>query len=675
MEAAATSGVLCRLKNIQNRDTMRVLFPKLVSMNFDQPEAQLFFGHQNNQSCSHCRRRRFRSAFRKATPQTGTTVQRLYDIANGTNPRFRNMARVKLKRWGFNFERRCCLPRICRNLLLRLPGRDDVFPCVDFRDALHGLVIFLIRQLMESCDYIPFSAEQRRTLDRRLVLLSSGRFFMAPDGRLYRKTKSIFSDTGMSAMDRIQLLFFLPHVFGPAVDTVLPHPSLHMPLMTAIARAQLIIIASRGLRVYKQSELRDIFDQGYLVVFGCLQRVHQISYRLRVERHEQQPGKYKKPKALLERHDPVIDESDTSATDDEHDIRGFDYSHAKLSLIHQHWVLQVILSGSFNVHCTQSAEAAHKTSAKLAASRVRHLREMQTLRSMITYLNYHAVFEHLKDFFPDPPSGPGRDFTYGIKVLLPSLMANDGVFTTQRFQRTLLHEEIPVTRVELMDMLCEEFVLSKTLTTYSAFESLGFEFAQKFTSSSGENYWATDTRYTFANIFAQRLRRDRFFIKGSVERTHRLHDGRRVERWDALCAEATCFLRVSGLSALSPPALDPVLTPYRKEFRNACHHDSITFFLVRWFEPHPDSQERDDLNRPICPGPLHINHCLWTHAKTPTRRQSLPRSAESWTSTQKRAYYGLIFPHNVLNKVNMTPCFRDGSTDTGNTWLESVTLL
>ena len=144
---------------------------------------------------------------------------------------------------------------------------------------------------------------------------------------------------------------------------------------------------------------------------------------------------------------------------------------------------------------------------------------MQTLRSMVTYLNYHTVFEHLKDFFPDPPSGPGRDFTYGIKVLLPSLMANDGVFTTQRFQRTLLHEEIPVTRVELMDMLCEEFVLSKTLTTYTAFESLGFEFAQKFTSSSGENYWATDTRYTHANMFAQRLCRDRFFYPG-IRGTH-----------------------------------------------------------------------------------------------------------------------------------------------------------
>ena len=302
---------------------------------------------------------------------------------------------------------------------------------------------------------------------------------------------------------------------------------------------------------------------------------------------------------------------------------------------------------------------------------------MQTLRNMTTYLCYHTVFEHLKDFFPDPPSsGPVCDVTYGVKVLLPSLMTDDGAFTTQRFQRTLLHEEIPVTRVELMDMLCDQFVLPKTLATYRDFERLGFEFAQKFTSSDGEAFWATDTQYSFANMFGQRLRRDRLFIKGSVVRKYRLQDGRRVDRRDALCAETTCFLRVSGLSQLSMPALDPIVTPYRKEFRNACHHDSITFFLVRWFEPHPDSHERDDLNRPICPGPLHINHCLWTYAKTMTARQSLPRlRTTSWTRTQKRAYYGLIFPHNVLNKVNITPCFLNGSTDTGNTWLESVTLL
>ena len=45
LESAAVTGVLCRLHNIKNVEVERVLFPRLVAMNFDQPEAQLFFGN------------------------------------------------------------------------------------------------------------------------------------------------------------------------------------------------------------------------------------------------------------------------------------------------------------------------------------------------------------------------------------------------------------------------------------------------------------------------------------------------------------------------------------------------------------------------------------------------------------------------------------------------------
>ena len=679
MEAAATTGVLCRLKNIRNCDTTRLLFPKLVSMNFDQPEAQLFFGHQNKQSCTHCRRRKGRSVFRRSTPQIGTMVHRLYDIANGDDPVFRDMAREKLKRWRFNFARRCCIQRVCRNLLIRIPGRDEVFPCVDFRDSLHGIVMFLARQLMEGMDYIPFEPAQRRTLDSRLALLGSNRFFRDPMGHLYRSQHSIFAEVGMTAHDRVQMLFFLPHIFGPVADTILPDPQLHLPLMTAVARAQLIVIASRGLRCYTQSELRDIFDRGYLEIFGSLQRVWQISYQIRLRRYHRSPRQYKQPSDPFERPEKDPDESDTCDTDDEFNLGGFQYSHGHLSLIHQHWVLQVITAGGFNVHCTQSAEAAHKTSAKLAASRVRHLHGMKTVHSMTTFLGRHTVFEHLKDFFPDPPrAAPACPITYGVKVPLmndvgtDSLMGGRGSFTTQGFQAHLLHKEIPVTRVELMDLLCDQFKFPKTLETYRHFERLCFKFGQKFTSSSGEHFWATDTQYTYPNVLNQRLRRDRFFIDGVVKKKYRLADGRRVERLNSLCAEATCFLTVSNLSELIIPAQDPVNAPEMTEFRESVHNDSITFFLVRWFEPHHDSHERDHLNRPICPGPLHINHCLWTYAKTPSARLSVPRH---WTLDQRYAYYGLIFPNNVLTKVNITPCYLGGSVNTGIDWLESVTLI
>ena len=157
-----------------------------------------------------------------------------------------------------------------------------------------------------------------------------------------------------------------------------------------------------------------------------------------------------------------------------------------------------------------------------------------------------------------------------------------------------------------------------------------------------------------------------------VEKSYRLEDGRRVTRLNSLCAEATCFVTVSNLSRVAIPALDWSNPPEKSALRALVHNDSITFFLVRWFEPHPTSHERDHLHRPICPGPLHINHCLWTYAKTPSPRRSVPHY---WTVNQRYAYYGLIFPQNVLKRVNITPCFVGGGERTGIDWLESVTVI
>ena len=55
LEEAASRGVKCRLPNQDNDEVLRLLYPRLTSMNFDQPEAQCFFGMQNKQSCSKCR--------------------------------------------------------------------------------------------------------------------------------------------------------------------------------------------------------------------------------------------------------------------------------------------------------------------------------------------------------------------------------------------------------------------------------------------------------------------------------------------------------------------------------------------------------------------------------------------------------------------------------------------
>ena len=44
LEIAARRGVMCTLPNRLNSPVDRLLFPRLIAMNFDQPEAQLFFG-------------------------------------------------------------------------------------------------------------------------------------------------------------------------------------------------------------------------------------------------------------------------------------------------------------------------------------------------------------------------------------------------------------------------------------------------------------------------------------------------------------------------------------------------------------------------------------------------------------------------------------------------------
>ena len=304
LESAAIAGVTCRLKNIDGEEVERVLFPRLVAMNFDQPEAQLFFGHQNKTSCSKCKRRKGYSAFRRGSQQKGTEVHRLYEFANDTSNAFKMAAREKLQRWGFNYTRRCCLTDVCDKLLVTIPDRDEVYPCVDYRDGMHGLMMFIHRVIMEIMDYlkvplarkkVPRIGSWRRVIDERLSYLGAQRFFRDPEGKSYRQQKSCFKDTGMTAKDRVCMLFLLPHVLGPTAD-ILPDPRVRMPLLTAIAHAQVMVVAARGLRSYTEPELKNIFDRGFVLLFGALEFIREITFNERLVAHENNPSKGPPPK-------------------------------------------------------------------------------------------------------------------------------------------------------------------------------------------------------------------------------------------------------------------------------------------------------------------------------------------------------------------------------------------
>ena len=299
LEASAEHGVICKLPNLQGITISRVLVPRLCSMNLDQPEAQLFFGMLNRTSCSKCKWRRGYSAFRTCSKQSGPAVKRLYHMAQSGGVHS-EAAGQKLKRWGFNASRKCCLLEgEFKHLLVNLPGDDtpEVYPCVDYRDRMHGLTMFLHRVITQTLDGLSkkiLSGPSRLLLDQRLRFVCHRRSFREPGTlRSYRVQKTIFSDVGMTAVDKVCLIFLLPHVLGPNAD-LFPE-NIRQPLLTAVSYAQLLLIAVRGRRSYTVPELRRIFDDGFKIMFAALQSVLFVDYNKRATLHQLHPNTHKAP--------------------------------------------------------------------------------------------------------------------------------------------------------------------------------------------------------------------------------------------------------------------------------------------------------------------------------------------------------------------------------------------
>jgi len=219
-------------------------------------------------------------------------VQALYDICELNEGRPRRLAMEKLTRWGFNPKRRCLLPTVCKHLLVRRPGLEEVFPGVDFRDRLHGLHVFMHRVLHDGLCDMGLSSKVKKLLDQRMMDVGLQRVFRSNStGRSYRVQRSLFSDANMSGADKTHWVFLLPHVIGYRASC-LPHP-LREPFLTAIAHAQLMFVAARGLRPYSETELRSIF-------FAAMERVSQVNqeriYAKRLQKHRRNPRSFPAPK-------------------------------------------------------------------------------------------------------------------------------------------------------------------------------------------------------------------------------------------------------------------------------------------------------------------------------------------------------------------------------------------
>ena len=161
----------------------------------------------------------------------------------------------------------------------------------------------------------------------------------------------------------------------------------------------------------------------------------------------------------------------------------------------------------------------------------------------------------------------------------------------------------------------------------------------------------------------------------------------------AFCCEAVVFIVITGLSNWSHVTGHDLPDHIREELCD----NRITFILGRWLSNHPRAMERDSLLRPVCPGPLRHNHCLWTYAKAPPRAvmveaNNINRPSTAFESSQnifgsspvtrnqkwneeKRAWYCLCIPKKIMNTAQICREFEPDSMKLSNTWLETISLV
>ena len=171
-----------------------------------------------------------------------------------------------------------------------------------------------------------------------------------------------------------------------------------------------------------------------------------------------------------------------------------------------------------------------------------------------------------------------------------------------------------------------------------------------------------------------------------------LPDGSMEQRPTTLCCQAVCFISIAGVTDV----LHNVNADLPEDMVTEVQDDRIDFALVRYFSPHPSAYERDTDLRPICPGPLRLNHCLWKFSKSTRFRRSMcnqdgtPNRAFVQqghifgdTQTQRRkvfedekfAYFGLLSPKSIEQTVNMSPQFVGSTMSLSDTWIETVSLM
>ena len=621
----------------------------------------------------------------------------------------RTLAAQKLMRWGYNPERRCLLTTVAKVLLVHTPGEPDaVFPSVDWRDKLHAMFAFLFRVFEKIFKILPIAGKDKQILESRLLEICLAGHLRDPQThRAYRVQRTLFDGTNLSTYDKVCIFFLVPHVIGHQ-GTILPERQ-RFHLMSAIALAQKLIIAVRGNRSYSAPELQQIFVTDYIALFRHIESLHQVNsdvqHRKRMRKHMRNPQKYKAPTRFVPKDrawDHQQTTSDTEDTDEAHATHGIKFfSQGDTALVHQHWIRQIVSAGSFDVHDTQGAEGSHKLSVHLTAARVRHLQPNKTQEHMMTFLCNHMVFDHIAPL--DPPRPPPRPDHTIVNLPLRTYIAGVGRgpdVTMGRgladvdTQGQLLHSEVRVAKVEVLDLVCKKFGLPKTRRSYETLGThLEWTFGQRMITSCGITYYATDSQYLGFSDTTRRSRRVVLRMEGFEDVECTLPNGERDVLPTALCCQVVCFFKITGIEGFIAECNLEEVPGY---LESDVQGDSMTLMLVRWFSPHPSCFERDELCRPVCPGPFRENHCLWQFTKTRRYRKSIcnehgrpnrnfikqqhlfggsDHKRQQCFENEKQAYYDVLSPLAIQSAVHMTCEFSEDTMNHSETWIETVTII
>ena len=300
-------------------------------------------------------------------------------------------------------------------------------------------------------------------------------------------------------------------------------------------------------------------------------------------------------------------------------------------------------AGGLNVHDVQAPEAAHKVNMHLPSARVRHLSTNETQASMLKYMCSYTLFEELKhhqgcnrDQLTVRTKRPGLGKPFAVR----HFSGATPVRLSERVKHTFLGPQVRVTVSEFLDMLRMVIGVPSDDATFRRLQRQQITFSESYVREDG------------LTLFGQDARRDIVSLKG-------LHEG------NHLCCEIVCFVYIQ---------------------------DRGTYVLVRWLEPHSRAWERDVDRRPVCPGPLHVNNCLWRYALLDSPRDSLMMGRffnpqrhifgktrieqDQCKQRESLAYYGLITPECIVKKENMCPLFQpDTDSHDYTSLLQSVVIL